>query len=76
MANMRALTLEAFNNTDFLFDSAKQGSPSCLGRCDLPKHKCLDRKEVKPGRVPKHMGWLYTAKGAPEHQVINKYPYI
>ncbi|XP_026330828.1 uncharacterized protein LOC113238239 [Hyposmocoma kahamanoa] len=41
----------------------------CLGRCDLPKHKCLSREEVQPGPIPKHMGWLYTAKGAPRHQL-------
>ncbi|KAJ8719640.1 hypothetical protein PYW08_011815 [Mythimna loreyi] len=48
---------------------SEKASASCLGRCDLPKHRCLDREEVKPGPVPKHMGWLYTARDAPEHQL-------
>ncbi|XP_049875177.1 uncharacterized protein LOC126373178 [Pectinophora gossypiella] len=42
---------------------------SCLGRCDLPKHRCLDREDIRPGPVPKNMGWLYTARDAPEHQL-------
>ncbi|XP_004928292.1 keratin-associated protein 10-7 [Bombyx mori] len=48
---------------------SNKSSTSCLGRCDLPKHRCLERREVKPGPVPKHMGWLYTAKNSPEHQL-------
>ncbi|KAF9807812.1 hypothetical protein SFRURICE_000593 [Spodoptera frugiperda] len=48
---------------------SNKSSASCLGRCDLPKHRCLDREEIKPGPVPKHMGWLYTARDAPEHQL-------
>lgn len=44
-------------------------STSCLGRCDLPKHRCLYKEEVKPGPVPKCMGWLYNAKDSPEHQL-------
>lgn len=40
-----------------------------MGRCDLPKHRCLRKREIKPGPIPKHMGWLYTAKDSPEHQV-------
>ncbi|CAG4945822.1 unnamed protein product [Parnassius apollo] len=46
-----------------------KSSVSCLGRCDLPKHRCLNKEEIKPGPVPKHMGWHYTAKDAPEHQL-------
>ncbi|KAJ2951676.1 hypothetical protein O0L34_g13837 [Tuta absoluta] len=42
---------------------------SCLGRCDLPKHKCVDREDIGPGPVPAHLGWLYTAKDSPEHQL-------
>lgn len=49
---------------------ANKSSVSCLGRCDLPKHRCMQKGEVKPGPIPKHMGWLYTAKDAPEHQVL------
>nr|XP_037873153.1 uncharacterized protein LOC101739601 isoform X2 [Bombyx mori] len=49
---------------------SNKSSTSCLGRCDLPKHRCLERREVKPGPVPKHMGWLYTAKNSPEHQQV------
>ncbi|CAH4032443.1 uncharacterized protein LOC123715381 [Pieris brassicae] len=48
---------------------SNKSSVSCLGRCDLPKHRCLEKDDVKPGPVPKHMGWLYTAKDAPEHQL-------
>ncbi|XP_052742205.1 uncharacterized protein LOC112052349 [Bicyclus anynana] len=48
---------------------ANKSSASCLGRCGLPKHRCLMKEDVKPGPVPKHMGWLYTAKDAPEHQL-------
>ncbi|XP_075976666.1 uncharacterized protein LOC142976936 [Anticarsia gemmatalis] len=46
-----------------------KASTSCLGRCDLPKHRCLDKEEIKPGPVPKYMGWLYNARDAPEHQL-------
>ncbi|XP_068627526.1 keratin-associated protein 5-1-like [Battus philenor] len=48
---------------------ANKASVSCLGRCDLPKHRCLNKEDVKSGPVPKHMGWHYTAKNAPEHQL-------
>ncbi|CAK1543151.1 unnamed protein product [Leptosia nina] len=48
---------------------SNKSSVSCLGRCDLPKHRCLEKDDIKPGPVPKHMGWLYTAKDAPEHQL-------
>ncbi|RVE46731.1 hypothetical protein evm_008594 [Chilo suppressalis] len=48
---------------------ANKSAASCLGRCDLPKHRCLDKEDVKPGPIPKNMGWLYTAKDAPEHQL-------
>ncbi|KAJ0176091.1 hypothetical protein K1T71_008265 [Dendrolimus kikuchii] len=48
---------------------SNKSSASCLGRCDLPKHRCLEKAEIKPGPVPKHMGWLYTAQDAPEHQL-------
>ncbi|XP_046967974.1 uncharacterized protein LOC124535708 [Vanessa cardui] len=48
---------------------SNKSSVSCLGRCDLPKHRCLRKVEVKPGPIPKHMGWHYTAKDAPEHQL-------
>ncbi|CAB3247312.1 unnamed protein product [Arctia plantaginis] len=44
-------------------------STSCLGRCYLPKHKCLYRDDIKTGPVPKYMGWLYNAKDSPEHQL-------
>ncbi|XP_063625025.1 uncharacterized protein LOC134796752 [Cydia splendana] len=43
-------------------------SSSCLGRCDLPKHRCLEKEDVKPGPVPKHMGWMYCAKSSPRFQ--------
>ncbi|XP_013139899.1 PREDICTED: uncharacterized protein LOC106104400 [Papilio polytes] len=46
-----------------------KASVSCLGRCDLPKHRCLTRDDIKAGPVPRHMGWHYTAKDAPEHQL-------
>ncbi|XP_059045169.1 uncharacterized protein LOC131840965 [Achroia grisella] len=46
-----------------------KSSASCLGRCDLPKHRCLLKNDVKPGPIPKNMGWLYTAKDSPEHQL-------
>ncbi|XP_063538674.1 uncharacterized protein LOC134747926 [Cydia strobilella] len=45
-----------------------KSSSSCLGRCDLPKHRCLEKEEVKPGPVPKHMGWMYCAKSSPRFQ--------
>ncbi|XP_053608218.1 uncharacterized protein LOC128674017 [Plodia interpunctella] len=48
---------------------ANKSSSSCLGRCDLPRHRCLYKSDVKPGPVPRHMGWHYTAKDAPEHQL-------
>ncbi|KAI8432289.1 hypothetical protein MSG28_004713 [Choristoneura fumiferana] len=48
---------------------SEKASSSCLGRCDLPKHRCLEKEDVKPGPVPKNMGWLYTAKHSPEHQM-------
>lgn len=46
-------------------------SVSCLGRCYLPKHKCMRMKSAKAGPIPKNMGWHYTAKDSPEHQVKN-----
>ncbi|CAG9583268.1 unnamed protein product [Danaus chrysippus] len=48
---------------------SNRASLSCLGRCDLPKHQCLEKHEIRPGPVPKYMGWHYTAKDAPEHQL-------
>ncbi|XP_030022617.1 uncharacterized protein LOC115441840 [Manduca sexta] len=48
---------------------SNKSASSCLGRCDLPKHRCLVKEDIKPGPVPKHMGWLYTARDAPEHQL-------
>ncbi|XP_047997763.1 uncharacterized protein LOC125235294 [Leguminivora glycinivorella] len=45
-----------------------KSSSSCLGRCDLPKHRCLEKEDVKPGPVPKHMGWMYCAKSSPRFQ--------
>ncbi|XP_041981129.1 uncharacterized protein LOC121734610 [Aricia agestis] len=47
----------------------KRASTICLGRCDLPKHKCLPRYIVKPGTIPRHYGWLYNARDAPDHQL-------
>lgn len=41
----------------------------CLGRCGIAKHRCIEKEDIKPGPVPKHMGWLYTAKDSPEHQL-------
>ncbi|XP_063385500.1 uncharacterized protein LOC134671570 [Cydia fagiglandana] len=43
-------------------------SSSCLGRCDLPKHRCLEKEDVRPGPIPKHMGWMYCAKSSPRFQ--------
>ncbi|XP_063365185.1 uncharacterized protein LOC134653721 [Cydia amplana] len=45
-----------------------KSSSSCLGRCDMPKHRCLEKEEVKPGPVPKNMGWMYCAKSSPRFQ--------
>lgn len=44
-------------------------STSCLGRCDLPKHRCLDKTEVKPGPLPRSTGWLYNARNSPDFQL-------
>ncbi|GBP49195.1 hypothetical protein EVAR_46213_1 [Eumeta japonica] len=41
----------------------------CIGPCNVPKHQCFDYEEVKPGPIPKNVGWLYTAKTSPKHQL-------
>lgn len=32
----------------------------------IKRHNCLDEEE---GPIPGNMGWFYTAKNSPEHQV-------
>ncbi|GBP49190.1 hypothetical protein EVAR_46208_1 [Eumeta japonica] len=61
------LTLDS--DFDSVLDFGDKSIVPCLGRCDLPKHECFDYEDVKPGRIPRNMGWLYNAKSSPQHQL-------